>query len=61
MTVKIDEDACIGCGVCSDLCPDIFELVDDKAKVKKQPENADEENCVNEAKDSCPTQAIIVE
>ena len=33
-TPKIDMDLCIGCGLCSELCPKVFELKDDKALVK---------------------------
>ncbi|HDM92160.1 MAG TPA: ferredoxin, partial [Candidatus Korarchaeota archaeon] len=35
--VKVDQDTCIGCGVCSSLCPEIFEMGDDgKSHVKKE-------------------------
>ncbi len=35
--VHVDEDLCIGCGLCADTCPDVFELGDDgKAKVKAE-------------------------
>ena len=32
--VTIDEDGCIGCDACADELPEVFEMVDDKAKVK---------------------------
>ena len=35
MKVSIDE-TCIGCGVCVEICPQIFEMEEDKAKVIKQ-------------------------
>jgi len=57
--VWIDNDACIGCGVCSDLCPDIFETEDDVAVVlDSNPEDID---CALEAAESCPTEAIHVD
>ncbi|MCK4352272.1 ferredoxin [candidate division WOR-3 bacterium] len=68
MKVKIDEEKCTGCGICESLCPDIFEMVrhdlhhgveDDIAKVKT-PEPDDIE-CVKEAVESCPGEAIILE
>ncbi len=57
--VWIDEEACIACGVCSDLCPDIFEEDDESAKVID--ENPDDMDCAQEAADSCPTEAIHIE
>ena len=60
MAVKINEDTCIGCGVCQSLCPDVFEVGPDmKAHVK---EGCDESaSCVDEAVNSCPTGSISVE
>jgi ferredoxin len=29
----VDEDLCIGCGACIDVCPEVFELKDEKAVV----------------------------
>jgi ferredoxin len=60
MKVKVDEEACIGCGVCSDICPQVFEMKDDKAIVIAGA-NCDEAGCCQEAADSCPTEAIIIE
>ncbi len=59
MTVKINTDECIGCGVCSQLCPEVFEMdeAEGKAKVIK-PEGAD---CAQEAADNCPVGAITIE
>jgi len=59
MTVKVDQEACIGCGVCSDICPQVFEMKDDKADVLKGA-NCDDAGCCQEAADSCPTSAITI-
>ena len=57
MPLKIDEDSCIGCGVCQSLCPDVFEVgADMKAHIK---DGADESaSCVDDAINSCPTGSI---
>jgi ferredoxin len=59
MKIKINESRCTGCGVCVDICPEIFELGDSGLAYVKDPEfDAD---CVKEARDSCPSEAIILE
>ena len=60
MTVKI-EDTCTACGLCSDACPDVFELGDELAEVKVDVVPAEFEEAVQEAADECPVEAIIVE
>ncbi len=61
MRVLIDEDACIGCGVCVESCPEVFEMGDDKASVKvdEVPEEL-VESC-RDAAESCPVEAIQIE
>ena len=55
--VKIDKEKCIGCGSCSAVCPEVFEMGDDmKAYVKKGADTS--KPCVKEAIDTCPTDAI---
>jgi len=60
--VAVDKDLCIGCGLCADMCPDVFELGDDgKADVKS--EDAAKANIAGakDAASTCPTEAIKVE
>lgn len=58
MNVKV-EDSCIACGACESICDAVFS-VEDKAVVNESAV-ADNEDCVREAADSCPVQAIVVE
>ena len=58
MKVKID-DSCIACGFCEQTCADVFS-VEDIAKVNEAGV-AGNEDCVKEAADGCPVNAIIVE
>lgn len=55
--IKIDQEACIGCGACEALCSHNFKLADDgKAEVISQ----EIINCTQEAIDSCPVNVIKV-
>lgn len=68
--VEIDQDVCSGCGVCTNLCGDVFEPGDDgKAEIVEEyqgdgpysGEIPDDIDCVEEAAESCPVEAISVE
>ena len=59
MKVKVNQDACIACGQCAAIC-DLFEVGEfAEVKIEEVPEDKKEE--VEEAKDGCPTGAIVVE
>jgi len=56
---KVSKEKCIGCGLCSNLCPEVFEVTDDgKAIVKEGADLEKNKECVKEAKESCPVSAI---
>jgi ferredoxin len=62
MKPVIDEDLCIGDGICEDECPQVFKLGDDGiAHVIKDDVPEEEYGCVRDAVDACPTQAIAFE
>lgn len=52
----VDKDTCIGCGMCTSICPDVFELHDGKSHVVN-PNGCDACDC-QDAIDSCPVDAI---
>ena len=60
MNVRIDKEACVGCGLCADMCPDVFAMEEDKAVVSAQPSNDQQAACGREAADQCPVSAILV-
>lgn len=51
--VKIDKNKCIGCGSCVAVCPEGFEIVEGKAKVKSA-----KAKCIDKAIEACPVGAI---
>lgn len=58
VTVSVDFGSCEGCGTCEELCPEVFELRDEKAWVLKE----DGSGCdLEEAVQNCPTESIEVE
>ena len=60
MKVSLNSDECIGCGVCNQVCPDVFgmEVALGVAKVLR-PET--DELCAQEAEKSCPVGCIRIE
>ena len=59
MEVKVNNDACIGCGACTSICPNVFEMDDNGlSTVKVNPVPEEEKDNVNDAIGSCPTSAI---
>ena len=58
MIVKVDQEACIGCGACANTCPEVFEIIDFKSHVKLNPVPEEFEDDVMNAADHCPENAI---
>lgn len=62
MKAIVDRDACIGCELCVNVCPQVFVMDDEiKATVILDVIPQEFEACTNEAKDQCPVIAIAVE
>lgn len=61
MKVSINQDSCIGCGLCANDCPDIFEMKGDKASPKSPNVPKGKEDACKNAASNCPTQAIVCE
>lgn len=53
------EDGCTSCGLCEQICPDVFE-VKDVATVKKGADLNANESPIKEAADSCPVTVIKI-
>jgi ferredoxin len=56
--IKIDQEKCIGCGMCQSLCPQVFKL---GSNGKSKVINPNGKCNLQEAVDSCPAEAISFE
>jgi len=57
--VSVDKDKCVGCGLCEQSCPEVFEVKDDGiAHVKANSCNSCD---LKEIASQCPVEAIKVE
>ena len=61
MKATVDEETCIGCGLCSETCPEVFEMTDDKVTVKVDEVPKDVIKTCREAAENCPVEAIQIE
>ena len=61
MKATIDKNMCVGCGLCPDACPAVFEMEGDLARVIGDQVPAGEEESCREAADTCPVDAITVD
>jgi len=58
MAVKVDQALCSGCGICIDLCPEVFTWgADGKAQTIK---DTCETHNLEEIADQCPMEAIDI-
>lgn len=54
------EEGCTACALCEQVCPDVFEMADDVAKVKSGVDFNQFEAQIKESADSCPVTVIKV-
>jgi ferredoxin len=60
MIANVNQDTCIGCELCPSICPDIFEMKDDKAVAKNISIAQSIKETAIEARDNCPVAAINI-
>ncbi len=57
---KVDQDLCIACGICSQVCPEVFDVGPDGKSVVKTDADLNAA-CIQDAIDQCPVGAISLE
>jgi ferredoxin len=61
MKATVDPDLCIGCGLCPDVCSQVFEMGDDSLAHVIGDVNEEIREEAEEARDGCPVSAISIE
>ena len=61
MKAVVDPEICIGCGLCPQVCPEVFRMEGDKAVAYVSPVPAAFESTAKEGAEQCPVAAIRIE
>jgi ferredoxin len=57
---RVDLELCTGCGICVDVCPEIFEIGDDGSSQVIDDYGCEDAGCCEEAVEQCPEGAISI-
>ncbi len=60
MKASVDADICTGCGLCCDMCPEVFEMGDSVARVRVSDVPDSATASCREAAEACPVEAIRI-
>ena len=59
--VTLDEEECIGCQSCNEICPDVFGFDDEIEKAFVYDQHTGDEDCIEDAAAACPVDCIEIE
>ena len=58
--VAVNQDYCVGCGICVKMMPEVYELIDQKAYARLENVNSGNMTMIHKTVSKCPTQAITI-
>ncbi len=61
MKAVVDRDSCIGCGLCTEICPEVFRLADDGKSEAYGEVTEENYDAAKEAEENCPVSVITIE
>ena len=56
--VYIDEDECLGCASCEEICAEVFKLNEETEKAEVIRSEGGPEDLIEEAMEACPAECI---
>ncbi|MBN2398442.1 MAG: ferredoxin [Deltaproteobacteria bacterium] len=56
--IYADDEECISCGICEEICEDVFRLNEDTSRVEVIEYEEGPEDLIEEAMESCPVECI---
>jgi len=60
MKISINKEHCIGCGLCEELAPHIFEMGDYTAEVLKDITQEEDKQKIRDIIKDCPGEAVTI-
>lgn len=60
MKAVVDPEKCVGCTLCTQVCPEVFKMVDDKAVCYVDSVAQKVADACRDAADQCPVVAITI-
>jgi ferredoxin len=61
MKAAVDKDLCIGCALCTEICPEVFKMDDEVAVAYTNPVPSPNESTAKQAAEECPVSCISIE
>ncbi len=60
MKAHVDPEICIGCTLCTSICPEVFSMKGDKAVADPKPVPDEAKDSCRSAAEECPVTAITI-